>query len=93
MTDYFFLFQATGTFYNVNLMFIKKFCPALVISYYLIITSNDDDNIIKTMLVRKCFLVFQNYLLVTIPLLVILEKYCFIDFLFIYYAVFCIVFR
>ena len=34
----------------------------------------------QPLLVRKGFIVFQNSLFVTIPLLVIVEKYCFIDF-------------
>ena len=81
VADYFFWFQATGLFYNVNMMRIKKFCQALVISYHLIISSKHIWLLSKQpLLVRKGFIVFQNSLFVNIPFLVILKKYCFIDF-------------
>ena len=76
-----FWFQATGPFDNVNIMLIKKFCIVLVISYHLIINSKHDVTIIETTLVgKKRFHYLPKISVVSIPLLVILEKYCFIDF-------------
>ena len=67
VTGYFFQFQATGPFYNVNIMLIKKFFLAPAIIYFIIITTKHVVRIIQaTLSLRKGFIVFQNFLFVTI---------------------------
>ena len=82
MTYYFFWFQATGSFYNVNIMLIKKFCQALVISYHLIATYKPGVTIILATLVgKKMFYCLPKFSVSHYTIFLILEKYLFIDFL------------
>ena len=69
-------------FLDSSIMLIKMFCQALVISFHLIIAfKHNVANILATLFATKRFIVFENSLFATIPLLVISEKYCFIYFL------------